>query len=80
MKIKLIPALLGFAFLTAAPMSQAQIGVSIGFNTCGYNYYQSCPVYAPPVGVYLGGGSWGGDHRDHHDRRDRGHDRGHDRR
>ena len=78
MKIKLIPILLGFAFLITAPMSEAQIsiGVGVGVNPCGYNYYNSCPVYAPPVGVYLGGGAWGGDHRDH----GRGHARGHGRR
>jgi len=64
MKIKLIPVLLGFALLAAAPLSQAQIGVTIGVGGGCNNYYQSCPVYAPPVGVYFGGGSWGSDHRD----------------
>jgi hypothetical protein len=73
MKIKLLTCLVGLVIATAAPLSQAQVGVSIGFNTCNYNgYYQSCAVYAPPVGVYFGGGSWGGDRRgDRHDRHDR---------
>ena len=74
MKIKLLTCVVGLLIATAAPLSQAQIGVSIGVNTCNYNgYYQPCGVYAPPIGVYLGGGYWGGDHRDHGDR---GHRRG----
>lgn len=68
MKIKLLTCLVGFLIVTAAPVSNAQVSVSLGFNNCGYNgLYQTCPVYGPPVGVYLGGGSWGrGDHRDDH--------------
>ena len=67
MKIKLLTCLVGFLIVTAAPVSNAQVSVSLGFNNCGYNgLYQTCPVYGPPVGVYLGGGSWGGDHRGYH--------------
>jgi len=71
MKIKLLSCLVGVLIVTAAPASQAQVAVSLGFNTCNYNgYYQSCPAYGPPVGVYFGGGSWGGDrHREYHDNR-----------
>lgn len=89
MKIKLLSALVGVLIVTAAPASFAQVGISLGFNTCNYNgYYQSCPAYGPPVGVYFGGGSWGGDRyrqyhenryeHDRHDRHDnRGGNRGH---
>ena len=73
MKIKLSSWLVGLLIVMAAPASQAQVAISLGFNTCNYNgYYQSCPAYGPPVGVYFGGGSWGGDRRGH----DRFHDRG----
>jgi hypothetical protein len=70
MKIKLLACLVGAFIVTAAPVSEAQVAVSVGFNTCNDGYYQSCPVYAPPIGVYFGGGSWGGD-RHGHNRGDR---------
>jgi hypothetical protein len=71
MKLKLLSCIVGVLIVSAAPASQAQITIGLGFNTCNYNgYYQSCPNYGPPAGVYFGGGHWGGD------RRDRGHDRG----
>jgi len=68
MKIKLLLASAGLLMLSVAPVSNAQVAfsVGVGVNTCGYpGAYYSCPVYAPPVAVYLGGGGWGGrdDHR-----------------
>ena len=70
-------ALLSFGLLalTAAAPASAQISVNLGFNPCGYpSIYQSCPTYGPPVGVYVGGGAWGGDRGW---RGNRDHDRGH---
>jgi len=79
MKIKLLTVFMGLLLLAMAPASNAQIAISLGFNSCGYQgYYQTCPGYGPPVGVYLGGGGWGGGGRDYHDH-DRNHDRNHDR-
>jgi hypothetical protein len=61
MKFKFISLLIGGIVLTATSSSQAQIGISFGINTCGYpSLYQTCPYYDPPIGVYLGGGNWGG--------------------
>jgi hypothetical protein len=76
--MKSVFALLTFgllAFAATAPAS-AQVTVNLGINPCGYpSVYQSCPTYGPPVGVYVGRGSWGGDRgwRGNHDHgRDRG--------
>ncbi len=67
MKIKLLLIAVGLLLLSAAPVSNAQVGISFGFNSCGYpGYYYSCPGYGPPVGVYLGGGGWGGGGHDYH--------------
>ena len=61
MKTKLITAFLGLLISVIAPISNAQVVVGFGFDSCGYpGYYQTCPAYGPPVGVYLGGGGWGG--------------------
>jgi len=66
MKVKILTVCVGLLIAIAAPATQAQVGISFGFNTCGYPYYyQGCPAYWPPVGVYLGGGNWGGG-RDYH--------------
>ncbi len=53
---------LGLLALTAAAPASAQVSVNLGINPCGYPVvYQTCPYYGPPVGVYVGGGAWGGD-------------------
>ncbi|MFZ6849405.1 hypothetical protein [Undibacterium sp. RuRC25W] len=69
MKMKLIAAILTLCGVVAAPVSNAQIIVGFGFDSCGYpGYYQTCPAFGPPTGVYLGGGGWGrgADSRDEH--------------
>ncbi|PRC91454.1 hypothetical protein S2091_3869 [Solimicrobium silvestre] len=76
MKLKFISLLFAVLALMITPVTNAQvrIGVGIGVNTCGYPaLYQACPYYAPPVGVYVGGGYWGV----HRGNGPRGHDRGH---
>jgi hypothetical protein len=63
--------------LTAA--SAANAGISIVINPFGFVapvppvIYQPDPFYAAPPVVYVGGGSWGGDHGRG---RSRGHARG----
>lgn len=62
MKRFLISPLLGLVLVAVVPASHAQVGVDFNFNTCGYpGYAYTCPVYGPPIGVYFGGGAWGGD-------------------
>ena len=66
----------GLLALTAAAPASAQVTVNLGINPCGYpSVYQSCPNYGPPVGVYVGGGAWGGD-RGWRGNRDHGRGRG----
>jgi len=78
MKLKLLAILLGTLIITAAPASQAQIAISVGVNGCGYSYYyQGCPAYAPPIGVYFGGGAWGNDRHYRGGNRDHGGHDGH---
>ena len=70
--------LLGTLIITASPASQAQVGITFGINSCGYSYYyQGCPVYAPPIAVYFGGGAWGSDRHYRGDRRVHAGNRGH---
>ena len=67
----------GFLALVAAAPASAQVAVSLGINPCGYpTVYQACPYYGPPVGVYVGGGAWGGDRGWRGDRDHRGDHRG----
>jgi len=62
MKLQILSVVFGAIVLTAASAANAQIGINVGINTCGYPViYQTCPYYAPPSPVYLGAGSWGGD-------------------
>jgi len=63
MKLQILSVVVfGAIVLTAASAANAQIGINVGINTCGYPViYQTCPYYAPPSPVYLGAGSWGGD-------------------
>jgi hypothetical protein len=62
MKKAIVALAFGVVALTAASTANAQIRVNVGINPCGYPViYQTCPYYAPPAAVYLGGGSWGGD-------------------
>ena len=66
MKKTLITASISLLLLGVAPASNAQVGLTFGFNTCGYPAYNDyCPSYAPPVGIYFGGGTWGDDRRFH---------------
>ena len=48
--------------LAATSSASAQISINLGINPCGYPpFYQTCPYYRAPVGVYMGSGNWGGD-------------------
>ena len=60
MKTKFLTLVLGIAIAGATSVSQAQVTIGFGFDSCGYpGYYQTCPAYGPPEGIYLGGGDWG---------------------
>jgi hypothetical protein len=78
--------ILSFVFIALAltAASAANAGVRVVINPFGFLapvppvIYQPYPFYAAPPVVYVGGGSWGGDHGDRGDRGDRGgRSRGH---
>ena len=72
MKKTLFALSFGMLAVTGASSASAGVSIDVGIGGCGYPaYYPTCPYYAPPVGVYLGGGNWGGDRGWH------GGDRGH---
>ena len=72
MKLPVLLFVSGALALGATSASSARIAVNIGVNTCGYPVvYQVCPVYQPPLAIYLGGGRWGDDRANRGDRGDR---------
>ncbi|MFZ6862740.1 hypothetical protein ACO0K7_08905 [Undibacterium sp. Ji67W] len=65
MKTKFLTAIFGLFIVAATPLTHAQVIIGFGFDSCGYpGFYQTCPAFGPPAGIYLGHGGWGRGRRD----------------